>query len=166
MADEQTENVEDQEQPDDKPAPPWGSDDEFDPDKAWRLIQNLRKEKDELKPLAAKARQLEEAQKSEQEKLQERLTSLEQQHQQATVEAARLKVALSKGLTEVQARRLVGATLEELEADADDLLASFKQDDPPPNRRPQEKLRPGASPDAEPEPDPSKIADSILGRRW
>ena len=154
-----------EEQPEEQP-PPWGSDDEFDPDKAWKLIQNLRKEKEQLKPLAQKARELEEAQKSEQEKLQDQLRTLQQQNEQSATETARLTVALSKGLTEVQARRLVGSTVEELEADAEELLASFKTDDPPPNRRPQEKLRPGASPDAEPEPDPKKIADSILGRRW
>ena len=34
-------------------------------------------------------------------------------------------MALRKGLTEVQAKRLVGTTEEELEADAVDLLASF-----------------------------------------
>lgn len=165
MEDEQQTVEQQPEAEEQAPKPPWGSDDEFDPDKAWKLIQNLRAEKEQLKPLAQKARELEESQKSEQEKLQERLASLEQDNKQATVETARLKVALSKGLSEVQARRLVGQTVEELEADADELLASFKPDEPG-NRRPQERLRPGASPDAEPEPDPNKIADSILGRRW
>lgn len=40
-------------------------------------------------------------------------------------EVLRLKVALAKGLTEFQTKRLVGTTKEELEADADDILASF-----------------------------------------
>lgn len=36
----------------DKSAPPWGSDDDFQPDKAWKLIQNLRAEAAEYKAKA------------------------------------------------------------------------------------------------------------------
>lgn len=39
--------------------------------------------------------------------------------------ALKLEVALEKGLTLVQAKRLVGGTKEELEADADELVKSF-----------------------------------------
>jgi len=50
----------------------------------------------------------------------------------------------------------VGATREELEADADEILAEFspketRDDDE--RRRPRERLRSGAAPDAEDEPD-------------
>jgi hypothetical protein len=44
---------------------------------------------------------------------------------QATATALRLEVATAKGLTPKQAGRLQGATREELEADADDLLTTF-----------------------------------------
>ncbi|MEV6684455.1 hypothetical protein AB0N28_03770 [Streptomyces sp. NPDC051130] len=44
---------------------------------------------------------------------------------QATATALRLEVATAKGLTARQAERLRGATREELEADADDLLTTF-----------------------------------------
>ena len=37
----------------DKAAPPWGSDDDFQPDKAWKLIQNLRAEAEQYKNKAA-----------------------------------------------------------------------------------------------------------------
>jgi hypothetical protein len=40
-------------------------------------------------------------------------------------EAMRAEVALLKGLTPAQVKRLVGATREELEADADELLTLF-----------------------------------------
>ena len=39
--------------------------------------------------------------------------------------ALRLQVALDKGLTSLQAKRLVGTTQEELEADADELLKAW-----------------------------------------
>lgn len=42
-----------------------------------------------------------------------------------SVEVLRLQVALEKGLTMRQAKRLVGKTKEELEADADDILDTF-----------------------------------------
>lgn len=37
-----------QQQPEPTPAPPWGSDDQFDPAKAWSLIQALRTDKQAL----------------------------------------------------------------------------------------------------------------------
>ena len=90
---------------------------------------NLRKRLKELEPLAKKAKELEDEQKSESEKSTEARTKAEKTAAEATQEAARLRVALSKGLTEVQAKRLIGETQEELEADADELLASFEKKD-------------------------------------
>ena len=63
-----------------------------------------------------------------------------------------------------QANRLVGSTLEELAADADELLAQFspketRDDDE--GRRPRERLRPGNVPDAEDEPDVSAAVAKI-----
>ena len=91
-----------------KPTPPWGTDEEFNPEKAWKLIQDLRSDKDKLKPLADKARELEDAQKSEVDKLNDRIKELEP----TAKEAARLRVALDKGLTLKQANRLSGDTEE------------------------------------------------------
>lgn len=129
----------------------------------------------DLEPLAKRAKDLEDAGKSDME----RLTSESQGHlsraDKAEGELMRLRVALRKGLTETQAKRLVGVTEDELESDADDLMASFKPAEPdkkddddeepgrPDNsrRRPQERLRPGAVPDAGTEPeetDPRKLA--------
>ncbi|WP_199553251.1 hypothetical protein, partial [Streptomyces sp. N35] len=101
----------------------------------------------ELAPLAAKARQLEDEQKSEAEKLAEKITAAEQRAQAAEEQMLRLQVAATKGLTPAQARRLVGTSREELEADADELLASFTSSAPPTRpRTPVEQLRPGALP--------------------
>jgi hypothetical protein len=132
----------------------------------------------ELEPLAKRAKELEDASKSDIE----RATAEAQQHlvraDKAEGELLRLRVAIRKGLTETQAKRLVGATEDELEADADDLMASFKpkepepapkeDDDEPPareqRRRPQERLRPGVVPDADTEPeetDPRKLAAMV-----
>lgn len=115
----------------------------------------------ENKDAATRLKELEDAQKSEEQRLKDRIAELET----ASLEAARLRVALRKGLTETQAKRLVGTTDEELEADADELLASFKTDNPEPEgsgRRPKERLRPGATPSTEPEEtDPVKLAANL-----
>ena len=59
----------------------------------------------------------------------------------------------------------MGDTDEELEADADELLATFAppegEADTDLPRRPRERLRPGARPEAEPEPSVKEIVASI-----
>lgn len=157
--------------------PPWG--DDFDPDRAWALIQKLRGEeagelktaKDALADAQAQLKQHEDANKTDQQLARERAEEAERQAAVASRDAARLRVALNKGLTETQAKRLVGDTDEELEADADELLASFKTEVEPAGpdplrRKPRERLRPGAAPAGEPEEtDPAKLA-AMVPRRY
>jgi hypothetical protein len=156
--------------------PPWGSDAEFSPQRAWDLIQNLRGENRELKTerddLKTKNKEFEDASKSDQEKLNDRASGAEKDATTAKSEAARLRVALRKGLTEVQAKRLVGDTEADLEKDADELLSDFKQDDDKgggggddqesTRRTPHERLRPGAAPGSEPDKDdPASLAAEV-----
>lgn len=118
---------------------------------------------------AAKLKELEDASKSESQKLAEEKAAAESVAKSASGELMRLRVAMRKGLTEVQAKRLVGDTEDELEADADELLESFggKKDagsdtDNGRPTRPKERLRPGAAPDEEPEEtDPRKLAATV-----
>lgn len=119
----------------------------------------------ELEPFEAKAREAEDASKTEIERATEKLTAAERRAQEAEAKAMRLEVAASKGLTPAQAKRLVGATVEELEADADELLASFTPQEgdekgPPPGQ-PQERLRGGGDPTETPEEDPCAVAARI-----
>lgn len=150
--------------------PPWGDKPaDFDPDKAWSLIQNVRADADKAKrerdELKSEKQKQEDAKKSDLQKAQDSASSAKTEAQQAKLEAARLRVALKKGLSETQAKRLVGDDEAALEKDADELLASFKQEGGEGgggSRRPQERLRPGAAPSAEPdETDPSKLAARV-----
>lgn len=59
------------------------------------------------------------------EGLQTKLAEATEKATKAEQQVLRLGVALDKGLTETQAKRLIGATREELEADADELMESF-----------------------------------------
>lgn len=124
--------------------PPWGSDAEFNPEKAWNLIQGLKADKEKLSAREVltddqKAKldeydRLAEASKTELEKAQEaaaKLTPLQQEN-------ARLKVAIEKGLPANLIGRLQGDTPEALAADADALLSLIG-------------TTPGATPPSEPQ---------------
>jgi predicted RNase H-like nuclease (RuvC/YqgF family) len=121
---------------------PWEkSGEDFDEARAKGLIYSLSKDKHEASEKFAalkterddlKTKVDEVARKDETEverlrrEVQERDEKLQQRGNDDTnIEVLRLRVALKKGLSETQAKRLVGKTEEELEADADDLLASF-----------------------------------------
>lgn len=54
--------------------------------------------------------------------LEDRVAEIERQAKESEDRATRAEVANAKGLTAAQAKRLVGTTREELEADADELL--------------------------------------------
>jgi hypothetical protein len=143
----------------------------------WKAL--ARKHEGNAKANAEAAKRLSEIEdeaKSEAERLAERVQAAEARAAEAEGRVMRYEVAASKGLTPAQARRLVGSTVEELEADADELLAAFKAPDTGEDgsdsdddgdaaglsRRPSERLRPGAANDAEPdETDPAKLAAMI-----
>lgn len=74
---------------------------------------------------AARLAEIENSQKSELEKAAERADTAEKRAAALEAQVLRSEVAAAKGLTPAQARRLVGATREELEADADDFLQSL-----------------------------------------
>lgn len=58
--------------------------------------------------------------------LEDRLAEIEKQSKAAEERALRAEVATAKGLTANQAKRLIGTTREELEADADELLQDIE----------------------------------------
>jgi len=113
--------------------------------KANSEAANLRRRLKELEPLAEKYRELQEAGKTEVEKLTERLSATERRAQEAELRALRLEIGAKYGLTPAQAKRLIGSTAEELEADAKELLESFKPAAEPTGRThtPREALQYG-----------------------
>ncbi len=144
------------------------------PDRDWQaeatkwkaLARKHEKAAKENADAARRLAEIEESGKSEQERLTEARQTAEERAHGAEREAARLRVALRKGLNEAQAKRLVGDSEEELEADADALLATFAPAQPESDTdlpsRPRERLRPGARPEATPdETDPEKLAEAV-----
>lgn len=165
----------DDDKPDPKPDPNPSTFTQADIDRIVAERVNRERAKfsdyDALKDKATKFDQLDAATKSDIDKANERATAAEKRAADAEAKALRLEVATAKGLTSTQARRLVGATKEELEADADDLLSSFKPADgngdggdgkPTPSNRPSENLRGGGDPTQEAEEtNPAKLAAQI-----
>lgn len=81
--------------------------------------------------------------------LEERVAGLEAAARDAESRALRAEVANAKGLTPMQAKRLMGSTREELEADADELLKDLSAAAKGGNHVPREgKTPPPASGDA------------------
>lgn len=159
--------------------PPEGDrDDLFDPDRAQAKIRKANAEaralRERLKAAeekAAKYDEWQETQKSEQQRAAEAREAAEKRARDAEQQLLRLEVAIAKGLTPAQARRLQGETREELESDADALLEEFgAMTGPLPGdtvpRRPREALRPGGrgEPDPPEETDPRKLASRVPRR--
>lgn len=174
----------------DKKKKPW-DDGSFDAEKAWKLVEALRDDKkslqgqlDELKPLKSKLQELEDKDKPELERLTNTASSEKKRADELQAKLDRLEVALDKGLTSAQAKRLVGSTRDELEKDADELLETFGggkgkgkdgddvEDDDDTDKtkgrgtggRPKERLRGGAVDDADAEEDsdnPRELAKQV-----
>lgn len=76
--------------------------------------------------LEARLKEFEDRDKTEIERLSERAEAAEKAAAALELRAVRLEVAAEQGLSPAQAKRLVGETREELEADAKELLATFQ----------------------------------------
>jgi hypothetical protein len=90
------------------------------------LVKALAAQKDEIKGLRGKAARLaeiEEANKTAEQKTAEALAAAQAEAAQSSAKALRYEVAAAKGLDMALAARLTGSTKEELEADADALKA-------------------------------------------
>jgi len=85
----------------------------------------LKKANKEAETLRLKLKEYEDRDKTDLQRLQEERDALKSERDILNLKTLQREVADEKGLTPAQARRLVGSTREELEADADDILASF-----------------------------------------
>ena len=92
------------------------------PDEVKRALKKANKEAETLR---LKLKEYEDRDKTDLQRLQEERDALKSERDLLHLETLRREVADEKGLTPAQARRLVGTTREELEADADDVLAAF-----------------------------------------
>ena len=92
------------------------------PAEVKRALQKANKEAETLR---LKLKEFEDRDKTDAQRLQEERDALKLERDTLALENLRREVAEEKGLTPAQARRLVGSTREELEADADDVIATF-----------------------------------------
>lgn len=110
-------------------APPWEREgQQFDPERAWNLIQSLRGERDELRgereTLQGRVSEFEQQSMSEQERLTHRATTAEQQAQSTAAELTQIRVALTHGFV----TRNEDGTYS-LDGDAIDLLGTGTEEE-------------------------------------
>ncbi|UYL87611.1 scaffolding protein [Arthrobacter phage VResidence] len=110
---------------------PWG--DDFDAERAWKLVQNLRAERDDLKKkntaYESERQAREDEGKSELQKLQDRLDAAERTAKEKERELSLAKVLRKHPELEEFADLLTGDTEEELAAKAERLAAIGKPKD-------------------------------------
>lgn len=142
--------------------PPWGEN--FDPERAWKTITNLREREKELskqprltpeqQQQLAEYNRLVEASKTEEQRREEAVAAAAREAETARAEALRYKAAATYGIGADHFDLLGSGTEEEITARAEklaSLLAAQKaaSTTPPPaapQSRPVEQLRPGATP--------------------
>lgn len=95
------------------------------PDVPIEVKKALSKANKEAEQLRLKLKEYEDRDKTEAQKLQEERDALKAELDALVLDSLRREVADEKGLTPAQAKRLVGSTREELEADADAVLEVF-----------------------------------------
>lgn len=123
-------------QPGDGQRPPWERAGEpFDPDRAWRLLQNkdgdVAKAREERDSLAQRLREYEERDLSETDKATRRAESAEARAADAEASLMRYRVATEQGIPASLIDRLRGSTEDELRADAEQLLGLLPQQPAP-----------------------------------
>jgi hypothetical protein len=158
----------------DAQTPPWGSDEEFNPEKAWQLVQNLRADKDKLTTKVTdyerSVQEAEDAKKDDLTKALDKVTAAEKRAAEAERQLIVAKALRDHPeLSEIEDVEdfLTGETAEEIEAKAVRLAAGRKPAEPKqdPSRRPRSALVPGHSTsEADPEFDPDAIAKAARRR--
>lgn len=150
------------------PAPPWGSADKFDPDRAWKLITDLREDitkvKADRETWKSKATKYETDQLTDSQRLERERDEARQERDSNGVELARLKAAVKHGISEEDLDLLGSGTAEEIEDRAKRLADRLGKPTPQvdPGRKPKERLRGGSEPEEEPEEtDPAKLAAKV-----
>ena len=158
MADDPTPDPDAPKKDDPAPDPDAGAKKALDAERAAR-----REAEKQLKAVLAQLQELVDKDKSEVDKLRDQVNALTKERDDAASAALRHEIAIAKGLNAAQAKRLVGATREELEADADEILEAFPTKGgatPPPSKKPSPDLRGGGDPTKEPV-DVKALIDSI-----
>lgn len=135
--------------------PPWGTNEEFNAERAWELIQNLRSDKESLKTksdeYAVKVKEYEDAQLSTQEKAARDLEEAQTKATSLASENALLQAVIDHGLSADDVELLRGLPADTIADRAAKLAARVGTGAPksdPLTRQPKEALRGGSEPNS------------------
>jgi len=95
------------------------------PEEWAKTLAALKKANREAESNRKRLKEIEDAKADEDKTETEKRAAADQRAQAAELRATRIEVAHEKGLTSAQAKRLVGSTKAEIEADADEILRDF-----------------------------------------
>lgn len=168
---EQTQEGAPQAEKEPTPKPPWESDEDFQPERAWNLIQNLRAERDDWKkkyePVAERLREIDEANLTAEQKVARELEEATGQAETLKSENALLKAALEHGLSADDLALLDGLPAEVIAERAEALserLAVPKRGGHVLNDKPKPQLLRGSNEGAGPsEMSAEQIVEAALG---
>ena len=139
--------------------PPWGTAEEFNAERAWELIQNLRSDKDSLKAksdeYAGKVKAFEDAKLTAEEKASRDLKEALTNSESLASENALLKAAIDHGLSADDLDLLRGLPADAISERAAKLAARIgtgTQGSGSLTQQPKEALRGGAQPNSPAEP--------------
>jgi len=143
--------------------PDKGTDPDAGAKKALEAERKARREAEKaLRDMQSRLKEIEDKDKSETDKLREQVEQLKSEASTNAAKALRAEIAAERGLTPAQAKRLVGSTREELEADADEILEAFPAGaKAPPSDKPRAELRGGTDPTEDPSVDIREVVGSI-----
>ena len=156
------------ETPPTEPLPPWGEEEtNFDAERAWKLIQNLRTERDDykgrLEPLNERLREIDEANLTVEQKAARDLEEAQASAVALQSENALLKAAMEHGLTSDDLALLEGLPADVIADRAKALAARLRTPASVIPQRPKPGLLQGGSqPGQEPEMTAKEIVDAAL----
>lgn len=155
--------------------PPWGSAEEFDPERAWNLIQNLRVERDEEKTkrtdVSARLKAFEDEKLTAEQKTARDLEESKGQLSEILAENALLKAGVEHGLSSDDLALLAGLPADSIPERAAALAARLadvggdaggKSDF---SDRPKPNLRGGSNPGETPEKTPEQIVAELYNKQ-
>lgn len=131
--------------------------------KVRREAAGYRTKLREVEPLAKKAQEAEEANKTEVQRAQERAAQLEKDYAELQQANWRLELAATHKVAQKYHDLIGSGSREEMEANAirlGELMSSDDKTPPPPSDRPVEGLRPGAT------PEPPQPVDNSYPAEW
>lgn len=131
---------------------------------AEKALKDLREELNDLKPAAERLKEIEDQQKSDLEKANERIAALEKQDAKSSVEALRWRIAAKNGISDEDAEVfLTGSDEDSITKQAERLVALQGEKQEADKQKPDPSQGPRATPPTDPKAEGLARAKAMFG---